>query len=393
MSEAQNHILVVDDDAFVREMLREILAGGGYRGTAAENGAVALAEFDRSQNVDLILSDMNMPRLNGLGLIREIRLRKSSIPIIILTSNEEVTVALEAIRSGADDYLLKDENIEGTVPFSVEKAIQKHRLKIQNQQLLSDLAEKNRELETSNRTLSELNQLKNKFIGIAAHDLRNPLGVIKGLCEILTDEDFADLTKGERREYLDMIYATALEMLGLVNDLLDVSIIESGRLEIRHEPGYFRELLDQRIRIHKIAADKKGLTITTDFDDGPEAWFDAHRIAQAFDNLMTNAIKFSPPDSTIGVILHHGAQGVTIGVSDQGPGLSPEDRSRLFGDFQRLSAKPTAGEKSTGLGLAIVKKVIEAHKGILRVESEVGAGSCFRFQLPLHREAPAGDSE
>ncbi len=374
-------ILVVDDDPFVREMLSMILETGGYAVATAENGAAAFRQCMEGQRADLIISDMNMPEMNGLELIRKLRENQVDTPLIILTGNNEISTAVEALNSGATDYLLKDENIQDTVVLSVEKSLEKYRLRKQNIQLLEDLAVKNRELEASNKELLCLNNLKNKFLGIAAHDLRNPLTSIRGLSEILIGEAFGPLT-AEQNEYLTIINTTSDEMLSLVNDLLDVSVIESGKLELRAARGPLKETLEERVKIFTVIADRKGILIKANLAPVPDVTFDSNRISQVIDNLVSNAIKFSPADSTIHIALAGDGNRVKVSVLDEGPGIPPEERTKLFGEFQRLSVQPTAGEKSTGLGLAIAKKIIDAHGGSLEVESEVGKGSAFSFSCP-----------
>jgi two-component system, sensor histidine kinase and response regulator len=383
-------ILVVDDDPLVREMLQEILTASGYRAETAEDGRAALDRMDAGEPADLILSDMNMPRVDGLSLIRTLRDRKEDVPVIILTGNEEISVALEALNSGANDYLLKDENIGETVLLSVQKVLEKERLERENQRLLNDLAQKNEDLAGSNRELIELNQLKNKFLTMAAHDLRNPIIAIRELTEILTDPDDARLELTERRQYLGIIHETSHEMLSLLNDLLDVSIIESGRLEIRPEPVDLPALIADRVRINQVVAEKKGIRIETDLPEIPPLELDSSRIVQVFDNLMSNAIKFSPKGSRIRVGMTAGAETVRVAVTDEGPGIADDEIDRLFGELERLSARPTAGEHSTGLGLAIVKKVVEAHGGTVGVISREGHGSTFYFDLPRQSPPAAG---
>lgn len=147
MGSEQLKVLVVDDDPFVREMLAEILKAGNYTVVTAENGVQALDLYHDISDLNLILSDMNMPEMDGMGIIRNLREKKAEIPIVILTSNTEMAMALKAIRAGANDYLLKDENIEDTLLFSVEKVLERYRLEQQNKRLLKELEEKNRELE------------------------------------------------------------------------------------------------------------------------------------------------------------------------------------------------------------------------------------------------------
>jgi len=140
-------ILIVDDDPFIRDMLGAILQASNYDIETAENGIGAIEKFKANLGIDLIISDMNMPLMSGLELIKAIRDEGSDVPIIILTGNNEISIAIEAIRSGANDYLLKDENIQDTILLSVEKVMEKHQLKLQNIQLMADLAIKNERLE------------------------------------------------------------------------------------------------------------------------------------------------------------------------------------------------------------------------------------------------------
>ncbi len=232
------------------------------------------------------------------------------------------------------------------------------------------------------RKLVELNQLKNKFLGIAAHDLRNPITSIKGFSELLLNEDIGALTE-EQKEFITIIYDTCHDMLTLLNDLLDISVIESGKLELRLKAGPLKQLIEERIRINEIIAGKKGIMIHARLSEVPEAIFDSDRIGQAVDNLVSNAIKFSSPGSKIIVILDRKGNAAKVSIQDEGPGISSEDQSRLFGEFQKLGNQPTGGEKSTGLGLAIVKKIIEAHGGSVGIESQIGKGSTFSFTIPL----------
>ena len=232
------------------------------------------------------------------------------------------------------------------------------------------------------RQLFELNQLKNKFLGIAAHDLRNPLASIRGFSELLLSDDMGSLTE-DQHEFIKTIHSLSQDMLNLVNDLLDVSVIESGKLELKRQPGSLKVLIEERIRINSILAKNKQMKLHESLATVPEVSFDYSRIAQVVDNLISNAIKYSPSGSNIFVSLNQQGMKAQISVRDEGPGIEPEEQKRLFGEFQRLSTKPTGGEKSTGLGLSIVKKIVEAHNGTTAVESQPGAGSTFTFILPI----------
>ena len=247
-----------------------------------------------------------------------------------------------------------------------------------NNQLLKKLVENYAIVE---QKLVELNDLKNKFLGIAAHDLRNPLTSIRGFCEILLEDE--DSFSEDQKEMLDIIHDASESMLTLVNDLLDVAVIESGKLQLQLNKGSIKNIIEKRIRLSKMVAKKKNIKLNYSLSDIPDTLFDTNRFAQVIDNLIGNAVKFSPSGTKIFITLKRERNMAKVSIQDEGPGISKEDQAKLFGEFQKLTAKPTGGEKSTGLGLAIVKKIIEAHKGIISVDSILGEGTTFTVLLPM----------
>ena len=248
-----------------------------------------------------------------------------------------------------------------------------------NHRLLKDLILK---YSMAGRRLAALNQQKNKFLGIAAHDLRNPLISIRGFSELLLTEDPGPLT-AEQKEFVTIIHDVSEGMLNLVNNLLDIAVIESGKLYLQIHPGSLRDLLEARIKVYKRMAEKKSITLHFTSTEVPEAHFDPQRISQVIDNLVSNAIKFSPPGSDVHVKQSQDGDHLKVLVMDEGPGISSEDKEKLFHAFQKLSPRPTGGEQSVGLGLAIVKKIVDAHQGSLEVKSIIGVGSTFSFKIPI----------
>ncbi len=228
--------------------------------------------------------------------------------------------------------------------------------------------------------LKELNQLKDKYLGIAAHDLRNPLSSIRGMSQMLVEMELDDDTK---RSFLDSIYSVSNQMLTLVNDLLDVSVIESGKFDLRLAEENLAKLVAERAELVASNAEKKGIKLTTDLQEVSNSLFDVDRMRQVIDNLLTNAIKFSLSGTTVQLACRQTEHTLEITVADQGPGIPSEDIGKLFGTFQKLSAQPTGGEKSTGLGLSIVKQIVDAHGGEITVDSEVGKGTVFTVHIPV----------
>jgi two-component system sensor histidine kinase/response regulator len=242
-----------------------------------------------------------------------------------------------------------------------------------------------RELAELSDKQMELNQLKNRFVGIAAHDLRNPLSSIRGLSELMLSDITGPLAE-EQREFLSTIYAASRDMLNLVNDLLDISVIESGRLDLKIQRDSLKLLVRERLHIVKLLAERKDIRFVTEFQNLPAVPFDRNRLSQVVDNLIGNAVKYSPVGSAITVRLFEAGETAIVSVSDEGPGIAPENQQRIFGEFQKIRVPHAEAEKSTGLGLAIAKRIVEGHRGILTVQSEVGSGSTFSFAIPMEED-------
>ncbi|MDA8403198.1 MAG: response regulator [Desulfobacteraceae bacterium] len=364
------NILVADDETATRHMITQYLKKKGYTVFEAADGFEAFtAIIDQTINIAII--DWMMPGMNGLELCRKIRDYQKGpyIFIIMLTAKTKNNELIEGFEAGVDEYVHK--------PLNLQELMARIHVGARIVGLERKLLEKQREL-TNN------NQMKNKFIGIVAHDLRNPLISIRGFSELLI-KDSQNFTS-EQNEFLDIIHTTSRNMLAMINDLLDISRIESGNMLLDLQPGALKVMILERIQIVSLQAAKKHITIHKDLSTIPEIVFDHHRMGQAVDNLVTNAIKFSPSGSNVYIKLKKVKSNVHFDVTDEGPGIPQEEQHLLFSEFHRLSVRPTGGETSTGLGLTIAKKIIEAHNGKIEFESREGRGSTFRLILPLVAE-------
>jgi len=251
--------------------------------------------------------------------------------------------------------------------------------------LIADAIEQRKaeeQIRKTNNELKELNELKNKFLGIASHDLRNPLYLIRSFSEILVGESIGKVNE-KQMELLKKIFNSSEFMRALLENLLDISKIESGTIELDKAVQDINDITKKQMELFELLAEKKNTKLHLEMEKIPPFAFDKNAVIQAIGNYIGNAIKFSPPDINIYVSTEIQNDKLKFSVRDEGPGISQEDQKLLFGEFQTLSAKPTGGEKSTGLGLAIVKKLIKLHGGEVGVSSELGAGSTFFFTLPL----------
>ncbi|MBL7990585.1 MAG: hypothetical protein JNN25_04030 [Candidatus Kapabacteria bacterium] len=254
----------------------------------------------------------------------------------------------------------------------LEKAIQER---------TSELASSNEELQEINRMLEMLNAEKNELLGIVSHDLKNPIGAVRGLAELLQS---GFLTEEQAPAIVLQIVTTSNRMLDLVENLLDINRLESGGIQFVMMELDVEPILLGEMNIHRAAADAKNITLHYSKEATHTVISaDENAVMQVLDNIISNAVKYSPPGKNVYVRLKSqptlaSAQGfVRIEIQDEGEGISEEDMPKLFGKFARLSARPTGGEHSTGLGLSIVKKMMEAMNGRVWCESEFGNGATF----------------
>ena len=354
-------VLVVDDSKMFRLVLANLLKIHGFQDLEAKNGVEALAVIKENPDVKLVITDYNMPEMDGFELMQKIRrdYAKDELALIGISSEGNNELAANFIKCGANDFIIKQSFLSEEFYSRVNQCLDN----LENIQAIKDI-----------------NEQKNTFLGMAAHDLRNPISSIRGFSELMLE---GGLDAESINEFLTMINTASNEMLILLNDLLDVSHIESGKFELNKEQEDFSKVLGRRCFLMGPTADKKNITLQKEFDLKSVFSFDAGKISQAIDNFISNAIKYSPPGTTVTLRLTEQENKVKFSVQDQGPGISEDERSKLFKEFSKLSSQSTAGEKSTGLGLAITKKIVEAHGGEIGVDSEDGQGSTFFFTLPV----------
>ena len=248
--------------------------------------------------------------------------------------------------------------------------------------LNNEMANLQRTLAKQNADLAALNSQKNRLLGMAAHDLRNPLGVILAYSEFLESEAFDKLDE-EQQEFVSTIKEMSQFMLKLVTDLLDVTAIEAGQLILHRKDCDLASLIGHSVTLNGVLAAKKQITVALVVDGPvPPLSLDVGKIEQVLNNLISNAIKFSHPNTHVEVRVGVRGPQIEVAVQDQGQGIPQSEMAKLFKPFGRASVQSTAGEQSTGLGLAIVRRIIEGHGGRIWVESTVDQGSTFTFSLP-----------
>jgi two-component system sensor histidine kinase/response regulator len=357
-------ILAVDDDRTNLRILEKTVRTEGYTFLAVNSGEEAL-EIYPTYRPDLVLLDVMLPGMDGFESCRRLRAAYGDdcAPILFITTKSESNDVVQGFNAGGADYLPK--------PIRTAEALVRIRTHLEVR-LYAD-------------QLRKANEAKNKFLGMCAHDLRNPLASIRGLAEFLLEPSIGPLNTEQAGIVAD-IQSASQSMLTLVNELLDITAIEAGVLQLSPTPTCLLQLATSAVRMTAIEAARKGTRIEIDPDSSPIVLpLDAGRIRQVVDNLLSNAVKYSPPGSLVRVRVEQRdtpARQAVFSVIDEGPGVPEAERGRLFQDYGRLSVRPTGGEKSTGLGLAICRNIIEAHRGRIEATNQPAGGCVFSFHLP-----------
>jgi len=377
-------VMLVDDQTIIAEAVKRILQPhADFELHYCSKGKEALQTALRLQPT-VILQDLLMPDANGMDLLKAYHTHPTlkDTPVVILSVKEDPEIKKEAFEAGAYDYMVKLPD-----PTEFVARVRHHAQGFLADRQLAEamraLRESQRQTHQRNLDLEKINEQKNRILGVAAHDLRNPIGLISQFSDFIAEEA-AGMLNPEQVEMVTYIQELSEFALKMVEDLLDVSTIESGKLRLNTKEMNLTALIRRNVELNTIFAHKKNIRIEFE-TDSPSLLItaDEGKITQVLNNLISNAVKYSPPDSVCRVRLTCEGSQAVVTVTDQGPGISEIDLPKLFKPFGRANVQATGGEQSTGLGLAISHKIVEGHGGKIGVTSQVGQGSTFYFRLPL----------
>lgn len=390
--EKKHSLLIIDDEEEItKSLFRQFRRK--YNVFAVNSAKDAFPVLDR-EDIQVILSDQRMPGLTGVDFFKRIKDSYPDTLKLILSGYSDLDAVIGAINEGqVFRFLTKPWNpIE--LELALDEAFQKYDLVNSNHQLLQELEnvnlqlegkvkERTVELEQANEKLTNLNIEKNKYVGMVAHDLRNPIGSAQSFSELLVDE-FDDFSKKEKISFLRIIHERCTYAIGLIASFLDVSKIEAGIFELDIKKHDYVSFVKDVVEQNSLFAKNKSQNIFLKTElDTLELAFDKDKLEQVLSNLLSNAIKYSFPGKNMQVTIVVSNDKLITKVIDNGQGIPDDEIPNLFNPYLGTSVKSTAGEKSTGLGLAIVKKIIDAHKGQITVTSTPGEGSAFTISLPI----------
>jgi signal transduction histidine kinase len=362
-----SRVLIVDDSAMARRQIQFFLKRDGFDVYEAKSGEEALWLLNEV-DPELVLMDVSMDGMDGMEACRRLKedAANFTLPVIFLSAKGEREEIVRGFQSGAIDYIVK--------PFHPTESLTRIRTHLRVKKL-AQLREKHI-LE-----LKHLNQTKDRVLRIASHDLRNPLAAIAGLAEFLK-EDNNNLNESQR-EIVDCIEEAGKSVVSLLNELLDLSALDSGSFSLNKESLNLCELIRNLVPLFKGEAERKNIRLNFECEQKTvEMDVDRQQIRRVADNLISNGIKFTPSGGTVTVRVKSCPRGVLLEVDDTGPGIPEHEAGSLFKEFGKTSNIPTGGEKSTGLGLSICHRIIEAHEGSIHFINLPEGGTRFSVILP-----------
>lgn len=366
-------VLIVDDTETNIDILLEALSDE-FEMSVALDGETAL-ELVKDVIPDLILLDVMMPGMDGYEVCKKLKDDRSTkdIPVIFLTAMTETEDEAKGLALGALDYITK--------PFNPElvKARVRNQLALRKYQL--KLIDQRDRIEDDYQKIKELERLRDELVHMIAHDMRTPLTSISAYLSLALAEDSPVLGE-EMKEYLEISLESADELNNMVTALLDVSRLEAGKMPLRIEECTLKPLVEKAMkRVGGLVQDR---IMEVDYNQGlPKVLCDPEIIERVMVNLLSNALKFTPPKGLVKVALAAESQWIRITVSDTGPGIPKEYQSKIFEKFGQVEMRKENRKFSTGLGLTFCQLAVDAHGGSITVESREGQGTKFHIRLPI----------
>jgi signal transduction histidine kinase len=374
-------VIVVEDERGARATLCGILEDAGYRVIGVETGEKARKTI-QGNPFDIIITDIRLPDVGGMEILEMAKELNPDAAVIMVTGYASLETAVDAVNQGAYAYFVKPVNPD-ELKTTIANALRQQRLAQENKRLVENLQCSNKLLFEANEELKKATQAKSEFMANMSHELRTPLNVIIGFSELMLDEVPGNLSK-EQRQCINDILTSGKHLLGLINDVLDLSKIESGKMELKPTHFSLPAVIESLRRIMMPMIAPRNQTLEINLHKGLDnIYADRDKVGQVLLNMLSNATKFTPDGGRLKVEATRDDKWCKVSVIDNGIGIPHEDRERIFEPFSQLDNPLTRESGGTGLGLAIAQQIIEKHGGRIWVESGYETGSRFNFTLPL----------
>jgi len=375
------NILVVEDEVGIRATLCAILEDAGYKVIGLDKGAEAL-EMIRNQPFNVVITDTRLPDVDGMEILELAKEIDPDVAVIVMTGYASLETAVEAVNEGAYAYFVKPANVD-EMKTTIINALRQQRLSRENKRLVDDLQWSNKLLFEANKQLKKTTDAKSVFLASMSHELRTPLNVIIGFSELMIDEVPGEINE-EQRQCLNDVLSSSKHLLSLINEVLDLSKIESGKVELRLSNIVLTKVIESlKSTLMPILAPRKQ-SLDIEIEEGlPPVYADKAKLRQVFLNLLTNAIKYTSDGGKLKIEAVRDGDWCQVSVIDNGTGIKKEDQERIFEPFTQIDVLPQEKREGTGLGLALSKQLVEMSGGKIWVESEYGKGSQFTFTVPL----------
>lgn len=353
------YTLVLSGDSDKRNQIGRWLRMQNLQVLDADSGEDGLELLKREPRIKMVIVDYGIKDIPSFSLISRVRssYEAEELAIIGISDVNDRSVGIHFVKSGANDVLV--------YPFPPEE--------------LHCRVNRSLELIENFHSLKALNEQKNKLMGMAAHDIRGPVGNMTVAGRMLRSDR---ISAEKRDELFEIIQHAGEDLMRLLSELLDVSTIESGKLRLNRVDFKMDSLIEKRVRFYQTAAEQKDIAIKTNLIPDCTVNGDEGRLGQVIDNLISNAIKYSGRDTTVTISLANDDGNVIVSVEDMGVGIPEAEADKLFNAYSHISSVPTAGESSTGLGLAICKSIVQQHQGVIGLKTPRQQGCHFFFSLP-----------
>jgi signal transduction histidine kinase len=394
MDEKHLKILLVEDNPGDVYLIQELLRTSGLQFSIERTSLLVDAiKMAGNKVFDVVILDLGLPDSFGLETLKNFDAINISAPVIVLTGLDDKEIALATVKEGAQDYLIKSnltgDSIVRAIRYGIERkkmfrelTVAKEELQKLNVELDQKVQTRTRELEMYATELKELNATKDKFFGIIAHDLRNPLSSLIGASELLINY-VNQLDKDNILNISMLLHGSAQQGYALLENLLEWSMTQTGKLEFFTRKMILNEVIKDTISIFKTQATNKNVDLQCKINGILEAEFDKNLISSVLRNLLSNAIKFTPKNGKVFIQAHKVQDNIEICVKDTGIGIPENIGNNIFRIDVKYTREGTEQEKGTGLGLLLCREFIERHGGKIWVESKLGEGSEFKFTIPV----------